>query len=201
VLASPPVGGKGEKQTHRVPLLYLVAGGTTGGLLLGSALGAFSLALSALRAAQIGLALGVAAAATVGTFPGTKPWWIPERTCQVSGRRLDLEGINRASFGWGLDLGVGLRTFVVTPAFYALIGLGIAAPNPLISVILGSGYGSIRALVIAAFTLVVRKRLGSGGDGPEPALGIACRLRRPLAFATIAIAVVAAYVLASEGGR
>lgn len=184
-MLAPSVGGDGERRTYW-PLASLVAGGTVGGALFGSVLAAVSLVLGLARGIQLGVALGIVLAAAVAALSHPAPWWVPQRTCQVSGHRLVAQHITAASFGWGFDLGVGVRTFVVTPAFYGIVGLAIAAPNPLFSMLIGTGYGCARVLTIACFSRVVRRLQLVGCEATEPGLGLAKRLRFLLALATVA---------------
>jgi hypothetical protein len=181
---APSVGGDRERGTYW-PLAGLVAGGMIGGAVFGSILALVSFVLGFAGRIQLGLALGIIIAAATAALSHPAPWWVPQRTCQVSGHRLVAQHINAACFSWGLDLGLGFRTFVVTPAFYGIVGLAIVAPNPLWSVVIGVSYGSVRVLTIACFSRVVRKLQLKGYEATEPGLGLAKRLRVVVALATV----------------
>ena len=168
-----------------------MAGGALGGLTLGAVLAAVSVVLGFAPDVQLGLSVGVVVVAAVAALARRMPWWVPQRTCQVSGNRLVAQHITSASFGWGFDLGVGVRTFVVTPAFYAVLALGIAAPGPFFSLILGTTYGCVRALTIAGFSRVVRRQLLRGCEAAEPGLGLAKQLRVAISLGTLLAAAFA----------
>jgi hypothetical protein len=157
-----------------------------GGALFGSVLAAFSLVLGLAGGIQLGLALGIILAAAVAALSHPTPWWVPQRTCQVSRHRIVAQQMTAAFFGWGFDLGLGVRTFVVTPAFYGIVGLAIAAPNPLFGMLIGTVYGCARVLTIACFSRAVRKLQLAGCEATEAGLGLAKRLRFVLALATVA---------------
>lgn len=133
----------------------------------------------------MGLSLGILLIAAIGAVRDPIPWWVPQRACQVSARRLVSHHITRVSLRWGFDLGIGVRTFVVTPAFYGIIALAIVAPSPVFSLALGELYGLARVVTIATFSRVVRRRLVAGCDRTEPALGLARRLRWAVGLATL----------------
>ena len=184
-MLAPSVGGDGERRTYW-PLASLVAGGTVGGALFGAILGVISYVLGFAPAIQLGLAAGIILASAVATLSHPVPWWMPQRTCQVSGHRLVAQPIAVASFDWGFELGMGIRTFMVTPAFYGIVGLAIAAPNPSVALVVGMAYGCARALTITCFIPTVRRLQLAGCEATEPGLGLANRLRFVLALTTIA---------------
>jgi hypothetical protein len=186
---APSVGGDRDR-TKRWVLASFVAGGSVGGAFLGSVLGVASLVLGTLGL-QLGLALGVIVVASVATLSHPSPWWVPQRTCQVSGYQLGYQRMSAVSFGWGVDLGVGVRTFLVTPAFYGVVGLGLAASNPAFGLVTGVVYGLARTLTIACFSLAVRRLQTKGCEATEVGAGLAKRLRFAVALATIAVPAVA----------
>lgn len=189
-MLAPPVGGEKTPWSPYVPLASLVSGGVLGGTLLGATIAAAATGLSVIPQARLGIALGVLVVAGVSTLWGHQAWWIPQRACQVTGRRLVAQGRVRAGFFWGLDLGIGVRTFLVTPAFYAVIGLGLAERNPALGILIGTAYGLARTFTIAVFSIVVSRRLQTRSDRREPALGLATRSRPLLALATLLLAVL-----------
>ncbi len=188
-MLAPPVGGEKVSWSPYLPLASLVSGGVLGGTLLGATIAAVATALSVIPRARLGIALGLLVVAAVSTLWGHDAWWIPQRACQVTGRRLVAQGRVRAGFFWGLDLGIGVRTFLVTPAFYAVIGLGLGARHPALGILIGTVYGLARTCTIAVFSIVVSRRLQTVSDSREPALGLATRSRPILALAALLLAV------------
>jgi hypothetical protein len=184
----PPVGGNHNRELSS-RLSSLVAGGWLGGLMLGLAVGTIAIILSRLPEARIGISLGLIGAGVVASLTRRVPWWTPQRTCQVSPYRIVAQGPRRAAFAWGVELGVGIRTFVVTPAIYALVGVALLARSIVLCALLCCIYGAARAGTIAGMAFAVRRRLQIG-NSQEPLLGVASSLHVVLAFAAALTAAV-----------
>jgi hypothetical protein len=170
--------------------MLLIVGGLIGGLTLGFALGGVALLSVQLEPARVGLLWGTCGLAAFAAIFGGSSRWIPQALRQVGTSTLIERGPARAAFAWGRELGVGFHTFVVTPAFYAVVGLCMAT-DPVTSVLVGATYGTTRGAVIAVFALVVRRRASCATRRSEPGLGLERRFRVPLAAACLLAAVMA----------
>lgn len=181
-MLKPPVGG------HRQygPLLALIIGATGGGLLLGSG-GAVATVLlmrlphlrMALVAALIGMVLLAAA------LPSSARW-LPERRCQVARVLLRQTSLNQTALRWGFQLGLGFRTYLVTPAFYALIGIMVGQSNPVAALAIGGSYGLVRGAAISGMAVAQCLR----GLTPEAVgEGLERRLRPALLLCAVIAAV------------
>lgn len=181
----PPVGG--SLRERYLPLTCLIGGTTLGGALLGSALVIPSLALSSLHAVRTGLVFGVAglSAAALG-WPSLRRW-LPERGCQVPVSRLRRGSLGQAAFHWGVELGLGLCTFAVTPALYAMLALAIGQKHPVGAALVCMLYGASRGATIARFAIAYSHRVETR---VFPGTGLERSLRGPLLVAITAATAV-----------
>ena len=148
--------------------LGALAGGvvTFGGLsLAGAALGSGS---TGLRDAIAG-ALAIAAA-----FADWRGWRIaPQIRRQVPERWRWIMPLPIASSLYGLLLGLGFTTFVLSFAVWALAGISVAAGSPALGLAVGLAFGAGRALPV----LWIAPRLGSrAGDRALEALALEPRM-------------------------
>lgn len=185
-MLAPPVGGGIAAYS---PLAWLVAGTTIGGLVTGAVLLLLWQALAPFDAARLAIVLGVgglAAAAVV--WPALRPW-LPEAACQLREEVMAAGTVHRAAFRWGVELGMGVCTFAVTPALYAVLALALAQSEALLVIAILAIYGWARGGAIVWFAVVhARQPLGAR----PPGLGLERHMRLPL---TIAIAAAVATVL------
>jgi hypothetical protein len=99
--------------------------------------------------------------------------------------RLDL-----TAFRWGIQLGLGVCSFVVTPGLYALLAVAVGEREAVFAWTICLVYGVTRGGTIAGFSFLNARRDRTGG-GPQPGTGLERVLRIPL---VVSIAV-AAYLL------
>lgn len=186
----PPVGG--ETRDRYGPLVSLCFGSTVGGLLLGLTLALLSQALAMQTVARGAVVLGLAGLATAPVLFPALAVILPERACQVQESFLRSKGREQAAWAWGIELGVGFRTFIVTPGLYALFAVAIGQPHPLKAMLVCATYGAVRGMVIATFSIGLARPRIRKGETPLPGLGLASALRTPLlilgaAGATLAV--------------
>lgn len=165
------------------PSVCLVVGGLLGGAVLGLVVTAGRFILMPLTGASTGLLIVSIAASVVGLLRPQARRWLPERTCQVSDA-LIRGSMRRAGFRWGLVLGAGVCTYLVTPAMYAMIGVAVAQRGCLSSGLICTSYGLARTLAIAGF-VALRRTQGRWGT-TEPGEGLERVLRVPLVALSIA---------------
>lgn len=190
-MLAPSVGG--DRRPSRGPLGFLVLGATLGGTTLGFAAAVARYFLSPAPTARIGIAIGLGALTVFAIVNPRWRAWIPERACQVRPHHLMPGSMNWVAFRWGIELGLGVCTFIVTPAFYGLIAVSLVQPNPLTAALPMIAYGASRGLTITAFSLSTP----SSVEQPIPGLGLERRLR----LATILILVTAISLAAGNAIR
>ncbi|MBK5227974.1 MAG: hypothetical protein JJE05_05650 [Actinobacteria bacterium] len=113
------------------------------------------------------------------------PWIVPERKRQVVGDWA-AEGLAQASLRWGVELGMGVRTFIVTPAFYGLLVVAVAQPAPIATVTILVFYGVTRGLTIVFFSLRIASISGDSVLGA----GMGEKLRHPAAAMLLVVVLL-----------
>lgn len=168
---------------------------------MGAAVGATSYLLTPFMPGRAGLVLAVAGVSTVAvTWPRARRW-LPDRACQVSKSLLLKRSLGRAALRWGTELGLGVCTFVVTPAFYALLVVALGQRTPVVAASLCVIYGMVRGATIACFALVQASREAVGRDWGWSETGMLERaLRPPLIVAIIASASLLLVEIQARGG-
>lgn len=83
--------------------------------------------------------------------------WLPERACQVSDAPLRSSSRERMALSWGFRLGLGVCTFLVTPAFYAFLVASIVLPS-IHGFITGVIYGLTRGGTITTLAIAQSHR-------------------------------------------
>jgi hypothetical protein len=152
---------------------------------LGGAVLLVSIGVARIGSARLGLVWGLAAVSLVAIVWPTLREWVPERACQVPSSILLIRGRNRTALIWGWELGLGVCSYLVTPAFYALVAVAIGAHPVLAAAFMCVVYGLTRGLAIAGFALVTRHR-NAWGIEAEPGIGLGRRLEVPLIVAIVA---------------
>jgi hypothetical protein len=89
-----------------------------------------------------------------------------------------------------VELGVGVRTFVVTPAFYGLLAVVVSTGRPETALGLGAFYGFARGATTAAFAVVVGRRSATAGEEVDAGFGLERALRVPAVLAMAAAALL-----------
>lgn len=173
-----------------MPLASLVAGTTAGGLVTGAVLAGAWYVLQPFDTARTAIVVALGALAAVALVYPRLRYWLPERPCQVRSVRMH-QGLARAGFRWGVELGTGTYTYVVTPALYAVLAVSVAMSRPLDALIVWVVYGASRGLAIAWFGFRVAHCASRLEDAPGTGLERAMRV--PLLL-MVAIAVAAVIV-------
>ncbi len=179
MLAPPPVGG--TKTDRFSPLAYLVLGTGLGGLALGLGATAAWLMIHSTASLRVGLVVGLGTVAALAVMCPSLCVWIPERSCQVPGSLTRTKSMRRTAFLWGLQLGIGVRSFVVTPAFYGMLAVAACQRHPQAVSLVCLTYGLVRGAAIA-FVSVRKRRFQGPLAGPGPGIGLERALRVPMLF-------------------
>ncbi|MFL6205537.1 MAG: hypothetical protein ACJ739_09315 [Acidimicrobiales bacterium] len=188
-----PIGERGRNHRYASTAAWFVLGATLGGATLG--LGAALLAaivgsLGLSPAAALG-ATALLAATTVASDLNLGGFRLPSHTRQVNEAWLDefRSWVYGGGFGW--QIGVGLATFVTTAAVYLMIGMAALTGDPLVALLLMTGFGLVRGLAVL---------LGRNLTSPERLFALHRRLEELLPSAQRAIVLVQAAALAIAAG-
>jgi hypothetical protein len=167
------------------PLVSLIAGTTIGAALLGAAISVAWFVTSSFDAVRIGLLLGIVPLCVLGMIWPAVRRWLPERACQVPGALMMVPRPSSAALKWGIQLGTGVRTFVVTPAFYVLLAVALSEREAWFPGLVCIAYGVARGATIAFFAFVTALRKRAGGRRLAGAhLEVALRIPLLLVIAT-----------------
>jgi hypothetical protein len=143
-----PVGHTGGRPTTAAACITFVAGALVGGVATFGALGAFgALAHGADDRVAYGLAAALAALAALAEIRGVAI--MPQVRRQLPERWRRVMPMPVAAGLYGILLGLGFTTFVLTFGVFALAGIVLAVGEPAIGVGVGLAFGVGRALPIA----------------------------------------------------
>src|SRR4051812_32745910 len=95
---------------------------------------------------------------------------LPERRSQVDPAQFFRWSARRAAFLWGLQLGFGIRSYIVTPALYSLLAVGLVIQSRLIATVVVAVYGVSRGIAILALSLLLDRRLQNQRSSPRKVL-------------------------------
>jgi hypothetical protein len=133
-----------------VTAIWFIVGAIAGGLGLGTlacllAIGLAQLGLTAtqaLAAASIFAVIGLASDVRLGGFQ------LPLNPRQVNETWLLRYRRWIYAAGFGVQIGCGFATYIMTGGVYVLLGLAALTGNPLIALALGAGFGTVRGVAV-----------------------------------------------------
>jgi len=170
------------------------AGALLGGAVTFVALSAWGSVLRGLGAAVPALAAAViAAAAAVGEARGVRI--VPQVRRQVPEPWRRVLPLPVAAWLYGVLLGLGFTTFVLTLAVWALAGISIALGDPALGLVVGVGFGIGRALPVVALAPIARR---PAGERAVALMAERPRVLRGLRLADAAALAACAAVLAAS---
>jgi hypothetical protein len=140
------------------------------------------------RGTAIGFGLALLLASTVFTFWESGRDLVPSRSCQVDPALLS-SGRSRAAMEWGKQLGTGVRSHLVTPAFYGFLGFALAS-GPVRAFGLSVIYGAARSAAIGTGAIGVARRRARCTLSLEPGLGLERRSRGIVGMALLASSIL-----------
>jgi hypothetical protein len=169
-------------------------GALAGGALTFTALGVLGRLLHA-RGAGIALAAAVAIAllAALGEALGVRV--VPQIRRQVPEPWRRVMPLPLAAGLYGVLLGLGFTTFVLTLAVWALAGISVAIGSPLAGLLIGLGFGAGRALPV----VLMAPRYATLGERLEVRMAEQPQLLRRLRLADAALLTTLAVVLLASG--
>jgi hypothetical protein len=147
-----PFGERSRRHRYSVTAAWFVFGATLGGACLGAAAAGLAALVSLWRpaahpawlAGMVALVAAGAAAVDSGVFGEVIPIWRRQvNDAWLSHYRSWVYG---AGFGW--QLGVGVATYIMTAAVFAVPVLAVATGNPGIAVAICTLYGLVRGLAV-----------------------------------------------------
>jgi hypothetical protein len=134
-------------------------GALLGGAVTFASLSALGAVLRGVGAAlPAGVAAVIAAAAAIGEARGVRI--VPQVRRQVPEPWRRVLPLPVAAWLYGVLLGLGFTTFVLTLAVWALAGISVALGNPALGLVIGVGFGVGRALPVVAMAPVARRPAG-----------------------------------------
>jgi MFS family permease len=145
-----PVGERGRRNSYRTTAVWFVAGSVLGGALLGGACALLALAYRALGASHMGtLVVGAALALLCATSDSAvTSFRLPFHRRQVNEQWLDEFRSWVYGFGFGLQIGCGLATFITSAAVYLTIALAVLSADPATALACGTAFGLVRGLSV-----------------------------------------------------
>ena len=156
-----PHGYAGRLRTTLVACATFAAGALAGGVATFGGLALLGQALGAGGAAAIAVAAAVALAAAAGEARGARI--VPQVRRQVPESWRRVLPLPLAAGLYGVLLGLGFTTFILSFAVWALAGVSVALGDPALGLLVGLGFGVGRTLPVV---------------DPRPARGHRARRRR-----------------------
>src|SRR5256886_900357 len=152
-------GGAGRRRRGLRACGGFAAGALRGGVVAFGRLGAVGAALRGAGAAvPVVFGAAIAGAAALGEARGVRI--VPQVRRQVPEAWRRLLPLPLAAWLYGILLGLGFTTFVLTLAVWALAGISVALGDPVLGLMIGLGFGIGRALPVVALAPVARRPIG-----------------------------------------
>ncbi len=143
-----PHGFARRRRTSIVASLTFALGALAGGVLTFGGLALLGAALGAPGPVALGAAAVVAVAAAAGEARGLRI--APQIRRQVPEAWRRVLPVPLAAAGYGVLLGLGFTTFILSFAVWALAGASVAAGDPAVGAAMGLAFGAGRALPVVA---------------------------------------------------
>jgi hypothetical protein len=189
--AAPRVGARVIRAASATFALAALAGGAATFGLLG-AIGAL-LGTGGGDGLRLAAAIAIALLAALGEALGVRV--VPQIRRQVPEPWRRVMPLPLAAGLYGILLGLGFTTFVLTLAVWALAGISVALGSPAAGLIIGIGFGLGRALPV----VVMAPRYATLGERLEIRMAEQPRLLRRLRLADAALLAVLATALITTG--
>lgn len=188
--AIPRVGAR----VVRISAATFALGALAGGAITFTALGALGLVLGGGgKGLALGAAVAIALLAALGEALGVRV--VPQIRRQVPEPWRRVMPLPLAAGLYGVLLGLGFTTFVLTLAVWALAGVAVAIGSPLAGLLIGLGFGAGRALPV----VVLAPRYATLGERLELRMAEQPALLRRLRLADAALLAALAATLLAAG--
>jgi hypothetical protein len=153
-----PQGYAGRTRTTLVACVTFAVGALAGGVTTFGGLAALGQALGAGGSATVAVAAAVALAAAVGEARGTRI--VPQVRRQVPESWRRVLPLPLAAGLYGVLLGLGFTTFILSFAVWALAGASVAIGDPALGLLIGLGFGAGRALPVVVLAPLATTEAG-----------------------------------------
>ena len=181
-----PAGYAGRIRTTAIACATFTAGALVGGV---ATFGGLALLGDALGATAPAIAAAVALAAAIGEAKGARI--VPQVRRQVPESWRRVMPVPLAAGLYGILLGLGFTTFILSFAVWALAGIAVALGDPALGLAIGLAFGAGRALPVIALAPF-------GGGRPHAAMAERPRILRSLRIVdALALAACAAVLFAA----
>ena len=153
-----PAGYAGRLRTTLLACLTFAAGALAGGVITFGGLALLGQGLGAGGTAAATVAALIAVAAAAGEARGLRI--VPQVRRQVPESWRRVQPLSLAAGGYGVLLGLGFTTFILTFAVWALAAVSVALGEPQLGLIVGLAFGAGRALPVLALAPLAGTRAG-----------------------------------------
>ncbi len=187
-----PAGYAGRLRTTLVACATFTLGALVGGVITFGGLGLLGQWLGAGGTGAVAVAAVVAVAAAIGEARGVRI--VPQVRRQVPESWRRVLPVPLAAGLYGVLLGLGFTTFILTFAVWALAAVSVALGDPQLGVILGLAFGAGRALPVIALAPVAESERGSAAHAAmaeRPGILRGLRVADAVALAACAVAMTA----------
>ena len=187
-----PAGYAGRLRTTLVACATFTAGALVGGVITFGGLGLLGEWLGAGGTGAAAVAAVVAVAAAIGEARGVRI--VPQVRRQVPESWRRVLPVPLAAGLYGVLLGLGFTTFILTFAVWALAAVSVALGDPELGAVLGLAFGAGRALPVIALAPVAETDRGNAAHAAmaeRPAILRGLRVADAVALAACALAMTA----------
>jgi hypothetical protein len=185
-----PAGYAGRLRTTLVACATFTVGALLGGVITFGGLGLLGQWLGAGGTGAAAVAAAVAVAAAIGEARGVRI--VPQVRRQVPESWRRVLPVPLAAGLYGVLLGLGFTTFILTFAVWALAAVSVALGDPQLGVVLGLAFGAGRALPVIALAPVAETDRGNAAHAAmaeRPAILRGLRVADAVALAACAVAM------------
>ena len=185
-----PAGYAGRLRTTLVACATFTAGALVGGVITFGGLGLLGQWLGAGGTGAVAVAAVVAIAAAIGEARGLRI--VPQVRRQVPESWRRVMPVPLAAGLYGVLLGLGFTTFILTFAVWALAAVSVALGDPQLGAVLGLAFGAGRALPVIVLAPVAETDRGNAAHAAmaeRPAILRGLRVADAVALAACAVAM------------
>jgi hypothetical protein len=185
-----PAGYAGRLRTTLVACATFTAGALVGGVITFGGLGLLGQALGAGGTGAAAVAAVIAVAAAIGEARGVRI--VPQVRRQVPESWRRVLPVPLAAGLYGVLLGLGFTTFILTFAVWALAAVSVALGDPQLGAVLGLAFGIGRALPVIALAPIAETDRGDAAHAAmaeRPAILRGLRVADAVALAACAVAI------------
>ena len=186
-----PAGYAGRLRTTLVACVTFTAGALVGGVVTFGGLALLGEWLGAGGAGAAAVAAVIAVAAAIGEARGVRI--VPQVRRQVPESWRRILPLPLAAGLYGVLLGLGFTTFILTFAVWALAAVSVALGDPALGAVLGLAFGAGRALPVIALAPIADGDRGNAAHAAmaeRPAILRGLRAADAVALAAVAVAML-----------